>query len=53
MIIALPNLNGSFTVTLFLAYEGGTYNFNNLDSKKKVQNFFQKNSRIRLRLRPI
>jgi kynurenine 3-monooxygenase len=42
MIIALPNLDGSFTVTLFLAYEGGTYNFNNLDSAEKVQNFFSK-----------
>ena len=42
MIIALPNLDGSFTVTLFLAYEGGKYNFNNLNSAEKVQNFFSK-----------
>lgn len=41
MIIALPNLDGSFTVTLFLAYEGGTYNFNNLTTKEKVLNFFK------------
>jgi len=27
MIIALPNLDGSFTVTLFLSYESGIYNF--------------------------
>ena len=30
MIIALPNLDGSFTVTLFLSYETGEYNFENL-----------------------
>jgi len=30
MIIALPNLDGSFTVTLFLSYDEGEYNFNNL-----------------------
>ena len=42
MIIALPNLDGSFTVTLFLAYEGGTYNFKNLDTEDKVLNFFSK-----------
>ena len=42
MIIALPNLDGSFTVTLFLAYEGGTYNFNNLTTEEKVLEFFSK-----------
>ena len=42
MIIALPNLDGSFTVTLFLAYEGGTYNFNNLTNEEKVLEFFSK-----------
>ncbi len=30
MVIALPNLDGSFTVTLFLSYAEGEYNFNNL-----------------------
>jgi len=30
MLIALPNLDGSFTVTLFLSYAEGEYNFNNL-----------------------
>jgi kynurenine 3-monooxygenase len=52
MIIALPNLDGSFTVTLFLDYEGGTYNFNNLDSEKKVQNFFAKEFPDTLELMP-
>lgn len=52
MIIALPNLDGSFTVTLFLDYEGGTYNFNNLDSEKKVQNFFTKEFPDTLELMP-
>ena len=42
MIIALPNLDGSFTVTLFLAYEGGTYNFNNLTTEENVLEFFSK-----------
>lgn len=41
MLIALPNLDGSFTVTLFLAYEGGTYNFNNLTSPERVEHFFK------------
>jgi kynurenine 3-monooxygenase len=41
MLIALPNLDGSFTVTLFLAYEGGTYNFNNLNTAEKVTAFFR------------
>lgn len=42
MLIALPNLDGSFTVTLFLAYEGGEYNFNNLLSPEIVEEFFRK-----------
>jgi len=41
MLIALPNLDGSFTVTLFLAYEGGKYNFNNLTSPEMVTAFFK------------
>jgi len=40
MLIALPNLDGSFTVTLFLAYEGGDYNFNNLTNPEKVEAYF-------------
>lgn len=41
MLIALPNLDGSFTVTLFLAYEGGKYNFNNLTTPEIVENYFK------------
>ena len=32
MLIALPNMDGSFTVTLFLSYSEGEYNFDNLVS---------------------
>ena len=42
MIIALPNLDGSFTVTLFLSYDEGAYNFNNLTSPEIVLEFFNK-----------
>ncbi|CAM1349449.1 FAD-dependent oxidoreductase [Tenacibaculum crassostreae] len=42
MLIALPNLDGSFTVTLFLGHEEGEYNFKELDSEEKIKNFFQK-----------
>lgn len=42
MLIALPNLDGSFTVTLFLSYEEGDYNFQNLNSPEKVEEFFKK-----------
>ncbi len=41
MLIALPNLDGSFTVTLFLSYEEGEYNFNNLTTIEKVTEFFE------------
>lgn len=41
MLIALPNLDGSFTVTLFLSYDEGEYNFNNLTTIDKVTEFFQ------------
>lgn len=40
MLIALPNLDGSFTVTLFLNYTEGKYNFSNLLTKEKVIEFF-------------
>lgn len=42
MLIALPNLDGSFTVTLFLSYDEGKYNFNNLTNEAIVLEFFQK-----------
>lgn len=41
MLIALPNLDGSFTVTLFLGHEEGEYNFKGLDTEDKIKAFFQ------------
>ncbi|WP_408031907.1 FAD-dependent oxidoreductase [Tenacibaculum xiamenense] len=41
MLIALPNLDGSFTVTLFLGHEEGKYNFKDLTSEEKIKDFFQ------------
>ncbi len=41
MLIALPNLDGSFTVTLFLSYEEGEYNFNNLTTEEAITKFFE------------
>ena len=41
MIIALPNLDGSFTVTMFHPFEG-EIGFNNLNTKEKVKAFFEK-----------
>ena len=39
MMIALPNLDGSFTVTLFHPFEGPA-GFNELDTADKVERFF-------------
>lgn len=39
MLIALPNLDGSFTVTLFLSFEG-KYAFENLNTEQQVLDFF-------------
>jgi len=52
MLIALPNLNGSFTVTLFLSYNNDSYNFNNLTTKKIVTEFFEKEFPDALNLMP-
>jgi kynurenine 3-monooxygenase len=41
MLIALPNLDGSFTVTLFLAYKGGEFNFENLTTNEIVDRYFK------------
>lgn len=46
MLIALPNMDGSFTCTLFLAYDkslGGDNSFENLDTPQKVNEFFTRN----------
>lgn len=42
MLIALPNLDGSFTVTLFLPYSNSDYCFDNLITAEKVEEYFQK-----------
>ncbi len=42
MLIALPNLDGSFTCTLFMPFEGEN-SFNLLKDRKKVEAFFEKN----------
>ena len=41
MMIALPNLDGSFTCTIFLPYTG-EYAFDKLDSKEKLLKFYNK-----------
>ncbi|MBT8236767.1 MAG: FAD-dependent monooxygenase, partial [Bacteroidia bacterium] len=40
MIIALPNLDGSFTLTMFHPY-GTEIGFDNLDTKDKIADFFE------------
>lgn len=52
MLIALPNLDGSFTVTLFLSYAEGEYNFNNLTTPEMVTEFFTKEFPDALMLMP-
>jgi kynurenine 3-monooxygenase len=42
MLIALPNLDGSFTVTLFLHHSEGEYHFGNLTTSEIVTEFFKK-----------
>ncbi len=42
MIIALPNLDGSFTVTMFHPFDG-EYGFNQLTTEEKVRQFFEAN----------
>lgn len=52
MLIALPNMDGSFTVTLFLSYDEGEYNFNNLTSEEKITEFFESQFPDALKLIP-
>jgi kynurenine 3-monooxygenase len=40
MVIALPNMDGSFTVTLFLPYDG-TPGFKQLENDAEIRQFFQ------------
>jgi kynurenine 3-monooxygenase len=42
MLIALPNLDGSFTCTLFFPFEG-ELSFEKLDTGEKLRNFFNQN----------
>lgn len=52
MLIALPNLDGSFTVTLFLNHDDGEYNFSNLTTPENVTDFFKKEFPDALELMP-
>ncbi|MCH8908590.1 MAG: FAD-dependent monooxygenase [Candidatus Heimdallarchaeota archaeon] len=40
MLIALPNLDGSFTVTLFLQMKKNNYSFENLKTEDEIMYFF-------------
>ena len=51
LMIALPNFDGSFTCTLFLAFEGEN-SFEKLDNEKSLLAFFQTNFRDALPLMP-
>lgn len=42
MLIALPNKDGSFTVTLFLAYKNKKDSFETLTTKEKISDFFKR-----------
>lgn len=55
MLIALPNIDGSFTCTLFLAYDdalGGINSFQRLTDEKSVEEFFRKNFPDAMELMP-
>jgi kynurenine 3-monooxygenase len=41
MLIALPNMDKTFTCTLFFPYDG-EFSFNSLDTEDKMMDFFQK-----------
>lgn len=51
MLIALPNLDGSFTVTLFLPHQGEE-SFASLDERTKVEDFFARHFPDALALLP-
>ncbi len=55
MLIALPNMDSSFTCTLFLAYDkalSGENSFEYLTDKEKVQKFFETNFPDAIELMP-
>ncbi|MDQ3636057.1 MAG: FAD-dependent monooxygenase [Acidobacteriota bacterium] len=51
MMIALPNFDGSFTCTLFLAYKGEK-GFDNLNDEASLMKFFEKNFADAISLMP-
>jgi kynurenine 3-monooxygenase len=51
MLIALPNIDGSFTCTLFFPFEGEA-SFAALNTKEKVRSFFEKNLPDTIKLIP-
>lgn len=51
MLIALPNMDGSFTCTLFFPFEGDP-SFASLDTKEKVIAFFEKTFADAMQLMP-
>ena len=51
MLIALPNIDGSFTCTLFFPFDGDP-SFASLDTKEKVRSFFAETFKDASRLMP-
>jgi kynurenine 3-monooxygenase len=51
MLIGLPNLDKTFTCTLFFPFDGAT-SFSNLITKEKVVDFFEKNFPDAIKLMP-
>lgn len=51
MLIALPNLDGSFTCTLFLPFEGSP-SFETLETKEDIESFFESKFPDALELMP-
>lgn len=51
MLIALPNLDGSFTCTLFFPFEGDP-SFNKLNSPERIKAFFESNFQDAIPLMP-
>lgn len=52
MLIALPNLDGSFTVTLFLPHANSKYSFESLNTSDKIISFFKEQFPDALTLMP-
>jgi len=52
MMIALPNLDGSFTVTLFLSWDEGSDSFETLNNREAIIAYFRKEFPDALKLMP-